>query len=133
MMPGVERRGISYIQRATARSPTLQRGRVDEAKLDAIVLPKESRAGGLWRRRGLDPTSNGERSAVVQQAVVDADVPTYPLVPLNVGALLSGSKPFNCGGRGPAVPAVAALYVPFKPAPDPELAAVVPLASLKRQ
>src|SRR6266487_525073 len=29
------------------------------------------------------------------------------LLPLNVGALLFGSNPLNCGGRGPAVPRVA--------------------------
>src|SRR5262245_58382983 len=51
------------------------------------------------------------------------------VVPLSVGALLSGSKPLNCGGRGPDVPRVALVYVAFRPAPEPIFAAVPPASS----
>src|SRR5262245_23138900 len=56
------------------------------------------------------------------------------LLPLKVGALLTDSNPAWAGGRGPTVPRVTLVAVPFCPAPrEPIFARAVPDDSFIRQ
>ena len=61
--------------------------------------------------------------------------PTKSSTPSNSAAVLSGSKPLNCGGRGPADAIETPFwYVPLAVGPRvPLLTATVPFVSLRRQ
>src|SRR5437867_9817478 len=69
MMPRAQRLAVGRIDRTTTWSPALQGRGIDESKFHTIILPKQTYATASRRR--LDPPRNGERSAIVQEAVTD--------------------------------------------------------------